>query len=285
LEEAWVNYHRSRQLNVKMGLLIPKFNRLNEIKNRTPLLPYIIRPLAYEASLAEVVSVEEFVPHRAYVQVEGTHRLRRATAEFALYIGNSRHIPGGDSLDTVTGTDTTSHFMAGGRIGLRHKETSIGFSFTGEKVDLVDFEPGIADTFGVAVDELDDVTLRRLGVDFYTRFHGVSVEAEYAKVDYQEDVNGLDIDKNFGYVTLGYDITDQWFAYLSYWETNEGFFITPVGVGGEINFQIMGFGATYALNDRMKFKGQFGKGQYEANVLDLSEFDFDYTALAVSVRF
>lgn len=285
LEEAWVKYHGRRWLNVKMGLLIPRFNRLNEIKNRMPVLPYIIRPLAYESSLAEVVAVEEYVPRRAYVQVDGTHRIREVKAEFAFYTGNSVHVPGGDSPDTVTGTDTTGHFMAGGRIGLRHKDTSVGFSFTGEKIDLIDFFPAMADSFDVEPSELDDITRTRIGVDLYTRFRRVSLEAEHTRVEYHEDVDALSIDKEFSYATLGYDITDKWFAYVSYWKTVEDHWITPFGVGGERTFTIRGFGATYALNERIKFKGQFGKGEYEADIADLSEFDFDYTALAVTVFF
>jgi hypothetical protein len=53
LEEAWVKYQSGPTFNLKLGLQIPTFNNLNEIKNRTPLLPYVIRPLVYEGALGD----------------------------------------------------------------------------------------------------------------------------------------------------------------------------------------------------------------------------------------
>ena len=72
LEEAWINYNRSNQFKLKLGLLTPAFNNLNEIKNRTPLLPYIIRPVVYESSFRETVPTEQFLPARAFAQVYGS---------------------------------------------------------------------------------------------------------------------------------------------------------------------------------------------------------------------
>jgi hypothetical protein len=71
VEEAWVKYNPNMRFNLKLGLQIPIFNNLNEIKNRTPLLPYIIRPLVYETSFGEIFPIEEFVPARAFVQAYG----------------------------------------------------------------------------------------------------------------------------------------------------------------------------------------------------------------------
>lgn len=67
LDEAWVRYRSSNKFNLKLGLQIPEFNNLNVIKNRTPLLPYIIRPLVYETSFSAFIKIEEFVPPRAFV--------------------------------------------------------------------------------------------------------------------------------------------------------------------------------------------------------------------------
>jgi hypothetical protein len=287
LEEAWVEYRRNRYLQVKMGLLIPPFNRFNEIKNRMPLHPYIIRPLAYESALAEVVAVEEFVPQQAYFQVRGSHRVKRVGANYALYLGNSVHVVGGDAVDRVTGEDSTDVMMVGGRIGLKHKSTEIGFSVTGEKLNLNDLLPGVADSLEVSPRRLEDVAFSRIGVDFYTAVHRFTLEAEYTTVEFHEDVDDLDVDKEFGYATLGYDLTDQWQVYASFWKTSEGFFITPFGLGGTRELQITGGGFWYRLNERIAFKGQFGKGEYETKDIDvdLSEFDFEHTSVAVSVRF
>jgi hypothetical protein len=71
LEEAWINYQRSDQFKLKLGLLTPAFNNLNELKNRTPLLPYVIRPVVYESSFREIIPTEDFVPARAFMQAYG----------------------------------------------------------------------------------------------------------------------------------------------------------------------------------------------------------------------
>ena len=67
LEEAWLRYRLSKELNLKLGLQIPTFNNFNEIKNRTPLMPYVVRPLIYETSFQEIIPLEMFAPERAFV--------------------------------------------------------------------------------------------------------------------------------------------------------------------------------------------------------------------------
>ena len=70
--EAWFSYNPDRKLNVKLGLQVPVFNNLNDIKNRTPLLPYLFRPVVYESSFNNFLQINAFVPDQAYVNVEGT---------------------------------------------------------------------------------------------------------------------------------------------------------------------------------------------------------------------
>jgi hypothetical protein len=285
IEEAWVRYHRSRRLNVKLGLLIPPFNRFNEIKNKMPLHEYIIRPLVYESSLAEVVAVDEFIPRQAYIDVYGSERAGRVSFEYSVYVGNSRHINGsrGPESESSTGVDTSGVFMGGARIGVRHKETTFGVSFTGEPVDL-NILPGAADTLGVPADEIDSINFGRIGVDFYTRVWRLDLEAEYITIDYDEDLEDVDLDKTFWYATLGYHFNEKWYAYVSTWKTEEALW-HPARGGIHRDFRISGFGGRYALSDRLVFKAQFGKGEYEFEEFDTSEFDFEHTSLAVSVFF
>jgi hypothetical protein len=285
LEEAWVSYQRGPGLTVKMGLLIPRFNRLNEIKNRMPLLPYIIRPLVYESSFSELIAVDEFIPRRAYAQLQGSRRADEVRFDYAAYVGNSRHVNANESTN-FTGVDTTDFFMGGGRLGLRHKDTELGVSFTGEMMDLNDFFPDAADSLGLSRQTLDDTPFTRLGVDFTTRFRRASLESEFISIVYHEDVAGFNIDKQFGYVTLGYQFTDRWFAYATYWETRENYWF-PYLDNVDQTFRISGGGFSCVVNDRVTLKGQAGTGTYESRVpgLDLSEYDFDHTSLAVSVFF
>jgi hypothetical protein len=285
IEEAWVRYHRNRRLNVKLGLLIPTFNRFNEIKNKMPLHPYIIRPLVYESSLSQVVQVDEFVPRQAYVDIYGSERFGRVSVEYSIYTGNSRHIYGSNSLnpDGITGVDTTAGFMGGIRVGLRHKETSLGVSFTGEPIDF-NIYPGAADSLGVNPDEIDAIAFTRFGVDFYSRIWRIDAEGEYIKVNYDENLEDVDLDKDFWYATLGYHFNERWYAYMTSWETEEALWHPQIG-SIHRTLRISGLGARYAMNDRLVFKAQFGRGEYESEEFDLSEFDFDHSSVAVSVFF
>lgn len=89
LQEGWLNYEFSDALNLKLGLLLPVFNNLNEIQNRLPLFPYIIRPAVYEVLVASQFELEDYVPERAFVQMAGTLPLRDLRFEYAFHLGNS----------------------------------------------------------------------------------------------------------------------------------------------------------------------------------------------------
>ena len=125
LEEAWVRYRYNEHFKLKFGLLIPIFNHLNEIKNRTPLLPYVIRPLVYESSFSEFISVEEYIPARAFIQAYGFLPSTEAKLDYAIYLGNSPNINDREFFGP-TGVDTTDTFLVGGRVGFRYKELKLG---------------------------------------------------------------------------------------------------------------------------------------------------------------
>ena len=145
LEEAWAQYRQSRYFRLKLGLLIPRFNNLNIIKNRTPLLPYIIRPLVYETSFQESFPIEEFIPEQAYVQIHGSAPVGgEFKIDYSGYWGNSPNISTGDS-SFKTGLDSTDTFLFGIRLGVRHPNFKLGFSSTSDKTNrfivLIDLKP------------------------------------------------------------------------------------------------------------------------------------------------
>jgi hypothetical protein len=179
--------------------------------------------------------------------------------------------------------DTTQAFMAGFRVGLRHKETTLGISLTSEPVDL-NIYPGAADTLGVDPASIDEVRFTRIGLDFYTRIWRITAESEYININYDEDLDEVDLDKEFWYGTLGYHFDEQWYVYTSRWHTEEALWHPALG-GVHRTFVISGVGARFALNDRLTFKFQYGKGEYEFEEFDTEEYDFDHTSLGVSVLF
>jgi hypothetical protein len=216
LEEAWLKYRSGKEFNLKLGLQIPIFNNLNEIKNRTPVLPYIIRPLVYEASFSEFIPVEEYLPTRAYIQAYGFAPLSaEAKFEYAAYIGNSPNIsrPRPDSEgDFQTGVDTTATFLVGGRLGLRHRELKAGVSAT---LDNVNYFKGVEIIVGGAPSRFDEIRRFRLGGDLSYSFGPFSLESEFILVTYDDDIEEASLDKRFFYATLGYHLNERLLVYGS----------------------------------------------------------------------
>ena len=105
LEEVWIKYRANMKFNLKLGLLVPTFNNLNEIKNRTPLLPYIIRPLAYETSFGAFIPIEILTPVQGFAQVYGFLPTGEAKVDYAVYLGNSPNINNHPKVDPIVKTN------------------------------------------------------------------------------------------------------------------------------------------------------------------------------------
>ena len=149
-----------------------------QIKNRTPVLPYIIRPLVYETSLSEVVPVDEFVPARAFAQVYGILPANNVKVDYAVFFGNSTNISTQDDPGQ-SGVDTTATFLIGGRAGVRYKELKVGLSSTYDKASRFQ---DLASMLPFSLSALEEVSRIRLGADIsYTFgplwFQGISYDA------------------------------------------------------------------------------------------------------------
>lgn len=257
LEEAWVRYKPSDRFNLKIGLLIPAFNNLNEIKNRTPLLPYIVRPLVYETSFSEFFpGVEEGTPARAFLQASGVLPSGECKFDYAFYLGNSPNISTKPESDQ-SGIDLTNTFLIGGRVGLRFGEAKVGFSATRENVNLT------GEAFqGVPLFTYDKVPRIRFGGDLSFQVERLSFEGEVISITYDDNLPQIDNDKLFYYGTLGFRITEQLFPYVTYWLTQFNYpFVAsipgPIIHTGTGKIEMLGVGAAFQLNDRITFKGQY----------------------------
>ena len=288
LEEAWVRYRANQKFNFKLGLLIPIFNNLNEIKNRTPLLPYIIRPIVYETSFSEFIAVEEFTPARAFVQAYGFIPINEAKLDYAFYFGNSPNINNRSDIGQ-TGVDSTDTFLIGGRVGIRFGELKIGLSATRENVNgspslehVVAGEPSFS---------FEEVPRIRLGGDLSYHVGKFFFEAEFITVTYDDDMPDVNIDKKFYYGTLGYHVTEQLFVYGSYWFTKENF--TPeLDIDGlrvvALAIKVPTIGIAYNLNERITLKGQFAPTDLEFEIPSfqlVQESEFNNYAIAASIFF
>jgi hypothetical protein len=231
LKEAWVRYDSGPRFRLKLGLQIPIFNHLNEIKTRTPLLPYIVRPIVYETSLEEIIQIEDYVPEQAFVQAYGQIPHRNLDFSYALFLGNSPNV-NNDSQLGQTGVDTTATILVGGRLGLRWNnqdaglsEVRVGLSST---FDRVNFFRGVSELVTDDPTELTELERRfeelprwRFGGDlavFWRRFY---LQSEFISVVHGENSSNLDVDKYFYYATLGYFLSERTEVYGSYWRTDE----------------------------------------------------------------
>lgn len=291
LEEAWVRYRVNEKFNLKLGLLIPVFNNLNEIKNRTPLLPYVIRPLVYETSFSEFVAVEEYLPTRAFAQIYGFLPINEMKLDYAVYIGNSPNINNQGRLGQ-TGTDTTNTLLVGGRVGLRVGELKVGVSATRENVNGF---PTVEADLGEPPVFFNEAPRTRFGGDLSYHLGKFSLESEFIIVRYDDEFPEVSIDKEFYYATLGYRATERLLLYASYWLNQEDFTqdlrtiseSRPIQSGtGEITVPTVGL--SYNLNDRITFKAQFARPDIESNIPDVGifqEIEYNFYSTAVSIFF
>lgn len=279
LNEAWASYRADSRLTLKAGLHVPVFNHLNDIKNRTPLLPYVIRPLVYEESFGEVLNIEEYLPERAFAQVKGFLPLGRAKIDYAAYLGNSPNVRSQfdnerQFADGQTGVDSTTTVLVGGRLGLRYGELTLGGSVTRERVN---FFQNLERPLDVPARSLSGVPKTRLGADLSLHLGPVSFEGEVIAVRYDVDPpSGLrprpggarpriDLNRLFYYGTLGYHIDERLFAYGSYWFSEEGLDLKtgPTDFLDELDVEVVSVGLRYTvLRDEVGFDRVTLKAQY-----------------------
>jgi hypothetical protein len=286
LEEAWARYRYNRYFRLRLGLLIPQFNSLNPIKNRTPLLPYIIRPLVYETSLQETFPIQEFIPEQAYVQIRGAAPVGMDVKfDYAAYWGNSPNISTNPETGN-TGLDTTGTFLFGLRVGARHPNFKVGFSTTSDKTNqFEELEPVLDAPPG----SLSEVPRYRTGLDLSIQWRSLEFWSEAIGVYYDEDVPELDVDKGFFYMTLAYTFWEKLLVYVSYTELQSNLTIPSQTEGefviGELTSKVPNVGLSFAFNDRVKLKAQFVEGETKTDPEGIVEEKFEFMGIAASVWF
>ena len=283
LEEAWIRYRLGKRLNIKAGLQIPIFNNLNEISNKTPILPYIIRPIAYETSFSDFINIEDFIPKRTFLQAYGFFDIDNMKLDYALYVGNSPNINNNKTLGQ-TGVDTTDTFLIGGRVGIRYVDLKAGISATYDRVRnfaIYDVPLGLPET------KLDDLKRIRLGGDLSYNHDKFSFEFEVINVTFDDDSPLVDLDKEFYYATISYNFTEEILGFISYWKTKE--YLTGNGVDifkeSFVEMDIPNFGITYDFNSRIRIKTQYARGRIAFVNNKTKTFRTNFYSAAVSVFF
>ena len=259
------------------------FNNLNEIKNRTPLLPYIVRPLVY--SFRDFIAVEEYLPQRAFVQAYGFVPTGDVKIDYAVFLGNGPNI-NSDPEEGQTGVDTTDSFLVGGRLGIRVGEWKAGISVTRDHFNVAPLEITPGDVI-----DLQQLTRRRLGADVSCAWNELSLEAEFIDVSYDDDRPEISEDKRFYYATLGYRTSERSLIYGSYWVTREHSTEQvdpyPVGILKQ-RVEVPTIGISYQMRESVMLKAQFAPVDIELRVPSWGlehEVEFDHLSAAVSVVF
>lgn len=239
IPEGWLSYDHSEKLKLKIGLLLPKFNNLNEINNRLPLFPYLIRPVVYEVLFYGVFSSEDYLPERGYFQLTGELPIgEKYVFDYAAYIGNSessyssKNQPGAGDVDEAEvatiykGENLTTKLSYGTRIGVSNflETVRLGVSGTYDHDNrnepttssLSRFPDFVIPVFG-------DVPRFRLGADLFVSYKNISLEGEFIGVfhDHTDIRNtpqyrNVNLNKFFYYGLVNYNFSEQVYAFAGH---------------------------------------------------------------------
>ena len=284
IQEGWINHRFNSMLNLKVGLLLPVYNNLSEIKNRLPLFPYLIRPLVYEDLFEGLFNIENYYPQRAYLQLSGLTSISSDMIfEYALYVGNSEpsylsNRPPGQGIGTeqasgtlYRGENLTKMLAYGGRIGLSNYEETFKVGLSGSFDHDNRNEPTEESLARLPVQVLPvfgDVPRYRLGVDFSFSAYDFNFESEFMGVYHDHsDIHkisayrNVNLNKYFGYVMLSYNFNTKHYVFGSYNNLTDKAFDfllddSPDGKGLHAVFSGYGFRPT----DELTFKAQYTYG-------------------------
>jgi hypothetical protein len=256
IQEAWLKYSPSSAFNLKAGLMIPKFNYMNEIKNKTALLPYIYRPLVYETMFSSQFSTSDFVPQQAYLQVYGDLSVGGdSRVNYALYMGKlDENNLNTNRIGLSIGHDSSHYKMVGGRLGFESGNLVCGVSGTYDRKNLW--------AYGIGY-----VPRMRFGAYLNYALAGFEFESEYIRVynkltseDYAT-LAAYDMTNFFGpkgfnkyyyHVNLLYNFTDKIYAYAGYdYLTTEDNIFSEGGLTQPL------FGGGYRVNDSIVLKAEY----------------------------
>jgi len=286
IEEAWAKYSASSLFNVKAGILTPRFNNFNEIKDRTVLLPYIYRPIAYETYFFNQFGTSEFVPTTANLQVYGDIPVGGFSVNYTGFYGNSEtSILNTNKSFWGPGQDPTVYKMVGGRIGAEIGNLQFGGSMTYDRKNMDIVNSG----FGTAKYNLGFIPRTRYGAYLNYSLSGFELEAELIKVNYDVSQTNKDkmalipgspasFDKSFDHINLLYNICDNLAVYVGYdyLSGGENFFI-------QNGLNINNYGVSYAVINSIILKAEYAH-QSQSNFLGNSMTRNDYL-LGASISF
>jgi hypothetical protein len=302
LQEAFLRYEYDETFTVKAGYFIPRFNSMYEVYNRTPLFPYLLRPLMYETQFGQLTNIFNALPSRALLQVSGVVPAGELGIEYAAYIGNpgeafieSRNVPINPAYVPV-GQNATNYKAVGGRLGLKYDAISMGVSGVLDKDNKRSF---VIDLDGTQTGSFGDLDRQRYGADFSASWNGFTLTSEllltttsltqeqkdslevWANIPNSQVGNNFDVKSYF--VSLQYDATQKVSVYGMYELYNDNFMPFLIGIDGYGGWT---GGVAYHCTDDIVLKGQYARLLYtfltEVGDVDLTD---TYIVAGLSIAF
>jgi hypothetical protein len=248
---------------------VPQFNALLEVYNKAPLLPYILRPQVYETNQENLIDNFNILPQKALLHVNGSIPVQAFILEYSVFLGSATNgfisSPDHDLGPgyVAFGQSSVSYLSRGGRIGLQYGDIRAGVSIATDHENQRQF-----DNNGTAED-LGDIPRTKVGADFSVSVAGFTLSAEYLKVTAKTSTAVKDslaawhapnpyqvpgnLDKEFYYLTVQYELTSSVFAYamIDFLQDDAN----PIYFGAE-GFKGYHLGGGYAVNEFVVLKCQ-----------------------------
>lgn len=305
IPEGWISFKLTDNLEIKTGLLLPKFNNLTEIKNRLPLFPYIIRPLMYESLLSNLIDPEDYKPKNAYFQLYGYNDIsERWLIDYAFYIGNAEDpflssVPAGsigseeESTAVYQGENLNTQLLYGGRFGIENELLAFKFgaSFTFDEDDRTQPESSLFRLPELTTPVMGEVPRYRLGFDLSFTYKKFAYEGEFmgAFHDHSEikKVNAFknaNLNKYFHYSNLTYHIKDNLFLFGYYTLNSDNTYeFVANNTPSKAGVLALSGGSGWRINEVTVFKVQYLHSQAREN--DYVDYYLRFLTFGISTIF
>lgn len=238
ISEGWISHILTKNLNFKVGLLLPSFNNLNEISNRLPLFPYLVRPAIYERLFDNQFVTEDYIPKIGYLQINGNVPIAdELFFDMSFQIGNAessyqskaidRDISSSEASTIYRGENLSEFLSFSGRIGVSNYLETIKFGISSSVDHDNKREPRNESMArlpqGVNLPAFGDVRRYRVGLDFSFRTNRLEFELEYIGVFHDHsDIHKTpqyataNLNKKFVYGLLNYNWNSDFFTYAGW---------------------------------------------------------------------
>ncbi len=276
IPEGWISFRLTDQMELKTGLLLPRFNNLNEIQNRLPLFPYMIRPIVYENYFVNIFDSEDYLPSNAYFQLSGFKIIsKKLTFDYVFYIGNAEDsflssVPAGEigteeeTTALYQGENLNTQLLYGSRIGIenRLKSIKLGASFTYDEDNKTASRNAKVLIQELKIPNLGEIPRYRLGLDASFTYKKWVSETEFIgvfhnlnKVHKIEAYKQANLNKFFFYSNLTYNVTEKMyvFGFTSTLRDKQNLFLAA---NPPIDYYVNSFGGGWKINDVTVFKVQ-----------------------------